>query len=199
MKTEVSDFISGDHCVHSSTSSLLLLLLLVALGEHTEASNFNLAGRHGSLRVNHDGDEWLLMLLIKGLCANVDTWKPAAIAWVRVVPSAHILWAMHVLAEFHVRTEVLVGLVTSVHASLRTFNREPERVHHIESIYNSGWVSWAKEDIFLKDNQSEITKNEHLPPLTLPCISPITSMSPPRFACITILISAVAEIFTLLK
>ena len=43
------------------------------------------------------------------------------------------------------------------------------------------------------------TKSYYLPPLTFPCIRPIISRSPPDLACITILIRATDEIFTLLK
>jgi hypothetical protein len=52
--------------------------------------------------------------------------------------------------------------------------------------------------IFPKTNKA-IYQLNNLPPLTLPYMSPITSISPPDLACITILIRATAEIFTLLK
>ena len=39
----------------------------------------------------HNGDEWLLELLVEHLSADVDAGEPAAVAGMAVVPADHIL------------------------------------------------------------------------------------------------------------
>ena len=74
MQTEILHLFLRYHALGGTlTASLFLHLLDVALGEDTEAADFYLTRGHCALRINHDSDEGLLMLLIQSLSTHIDT------------------------------------------------------------------------------------------------------------------------------
>ena len=74
VKTKILHLLLRYHTLAGGVSAAFFVHFLdVALGEDTEAADFNLARRHRSLRVNNYCDEGLLMFLIECLRAHIDT------------------------------------------------------------------------------------------------------------------------------
>ena len=136
METEVLHLFRWHHTLASRINLKCFLdLSNVALREDTETSNIDFSSRHRSLWVDNDSNKRFLMLLIKWLCSNIDTRKPAAVSGVRVVPSTHVFRSLHLFTGIHVTAHELVCLISSVHTSLSALYWQRERVHHVECIY----------------------------------------------------------------
>jgi len=145
MEAELLGFLRRDHALAAFSASFLYLLY-VAVRVGTEAAYLNLARRHRALGIDDNGNERLLMSLVESLCADIDAREPAAVARVRVVPPADVLWALDALTGLNVLSHELIGLTASVDSRLRSHHRQRERVHHVEGIFsNQGCTAYLHE------------------------------------------------------
>lgn len=68
-----------------------LVRRLITLRVCPKRSNVNLPGWDRPRWINNNRQKWFLVLLVQHLCWDINSWKPASIPRVRVVPSNHIL------------------------------------------------------------------------------------------------------------
>jgi hypothetical protein len=83
------------------------VLRRVVLGERAEGADVDLARGDGAVRVDHDRDERVLVLLVVDLRVDVDAGQPAAVARMRVVPPDGVLQSSCLFQVSVVIVEVL--------------------------------------------------------------------------------------------
>lgn len=108
----------------------------IAFWENSETAYFNLASRHGAFGIDDYGNEGLLILLVKCLGADINTGEPAAIARMRVIPTANILGSRYLFASTQMHTNEFISFTASVHTRLSTFNWESKAIHNVKCIYD---------------------------------------------------------------
>ena len=71
MHTEILNFVQRNSLIFAWA----FIWRLVTFGVGSEGSQANLSSRNGTNRVNHNGNKWILKILIQSLGGNIDTWK----------------------------------------------------------------------------------------------------------------------------
>lgn len=80
-----------------------LIWWLVIFWVCSKGSNLHFTSRNCPCGVYHNCQEWFCELLIEHLSWHVDSWQPASIARVRVIPANHILQPSSLLRTNEVR------------------------------------------------------------------------------------------------
>ena len=69
MHTKILNFVQRNSLIFAWA----FIWRLVTFGVGSEGSQANFSSRNGTNRVNHNGNKWILKILIQSLGGNVDT------------------------------------------------------------------------------------------------------------------------------
>lgn len=124
----------------------------LTFGIRPECAQTYFAGRNGAHRIDDDGHEWLLEVLVQHLGGHIDAGQPASVSGMTVIPTDGVLQATlqnnvffiyfssffnqsiqlltHFLGRLNVGRHVLVSLRLRVHPCLGALDRQRKGVHH---------------------------------------------------------------------
>jgi len=128
------------YLVNSSASrfvalALFLDFLSISVGISPEAANLDLAGSHGSLWVNDNGEVRLEhVVLMQSLVVHVNSRQPAAVARVTVVPSSDAFLSIALVLSLDVVNHVLVGIVSRIDSRFSGFDGKSKGIHDHEGV-----------------------------------------------------------------